>query len=178
MKKVLWTLVCLLVLCFAGCSTEQQSVLESNAPETLEQIPYTFVDSQGDWTVRVQIRAVTQGDLEMIQQLPEGMTQEDLANGYRSVYYIQYRGQEDFTSLRFYFGTGTQWANGKELQVSTAPSITPYLTGTQEVGGNYFSADGTIGGPLPPKEGEYPFHIEATTDQGETVTVDLTLRAQ
>ena len=178
MRRMLCVLLLILGLCFAGCADQREEILQSNAPETLEQVPYAFSGSQGDWTVRVQVRAVTQADLDMVQELPDGYTLEDLANGYRSVYYIQYQGEADFTALRFYFATGTQWVSGSQLQVSTAPSITPYLTGTEEVGGNYFSADGTIGGPLPPRDRDYPFHIEATTAQGETVTVDLALTAQ
>jgi hypothetical protein len=168
MKRVILSLVVVLFL-LGGCVMP----VRENDPDNLAQLPYTFSGSSGDWEVTVEFRELNEADHALIEKMQQEGTEleGDLSNGYRSAVKIRYTGNETITSLSYTFGLHTQWSSLiKVTEKETEMPLSEALNGEVELGGNFYSADGSVGGPLPPKGyNGLQVMIDAVTDSGATL---------
>lgn len=175
MKKAILLLCSLVLITFTGCG----KTVKENDPENLAQIPYTFVGEDGDWSAKVEVRSITDEDLKNLQQGDEDkVDQSTLKDGYRSAFYITYKGETAITELTYTFGEKTQWACKGQLKPdSDSAAIKDALSGEDDLGGLAFSKDAKVGGPVPPKSTEFTLKIEAKGQDGSTIKVEFPVKA-
>ena len=158
-----------LLLC--GCSSgggSTEPVIETNDPQNLSQIPYTFTGQSGDFSVSVTVRQVTEADLALLAQSGSKQASPVTTDGYRTVFHITYAGSAEISKLTYIFGQGTQWRAGSDVAPAEGEtSINAALNGTEELGGAFFGANAKPGGPVPPKDKTFSFEITAQTSGGE-----------
>lgn len=171
MKRLFLALAALLLL--GGCVLP----VTSNSEKNLAQLPYTFKGTDGDWEVAVEFRELSDDDHALIERMREdGVELEgDLSEGYRSAVRIRYTGSETIESLTYTFGLHTRWSSLLEVTEENAEMpVADALNGQVELGGNFFTPDGSIGGPLPPKGYKgLQVLINATTESGETLSAQI-----
>lgn len=168
MKRVLLSLFAILLL-LGGCVLP----VRENDPDNLALLPYSFTGASGDWEVTVEFRELNDADHALIEtmQQEEADIQGDLSTGYRSAVKIRYTGAETIESLNYTFGLHTQWSSlVKVTEEDAEMPLSEALNGEVELGGNFYSVDGSVGGPLPPKGyNGLQVMIDAVTESGATL---------
>lgn len=172
MKNRIFALFTALLLSFTlgGCFA-----ISGTSPDILAAVPYSFSGSSGDYQVTYEIRQITEEEITKIpEKYQEGVTTE---NGYRTAVRIAYTGDKIFQYLAYTFAKGNKWeyANSFPVNEGAEEKFTKSLDGSVELSGKVCTNDGSLGGPLPPPDGEYTFQIVTQATDGTSETIDLTL---
>lgn len=175
MKKIIPVLLAgLMLLSLTGCLSTGET---ENDPENLAKVPFTYVGESGPFAVSCEVRQLTEEDLALVAEKQRDLVTTD---GYRTVFRIAYSGEAPLSALTFTFGANTQWESGSELTVRDGmeEQFTSTLDGVTELGGKIYSADGSIGGSIPPASQEFGFTIRAVTKAGDVLDESFTVAAQ
>ncbi|MGI5892322.1 MAG: hypothetical protein ACOX7H_06290 [Bacillota bacterium] len=165
MKKYI-AIICAAVILFASGCSSQGDKLEENAMSTLSAIPYTFEGQDGEWQAKVDIRPINEDDIKLMKNMKKKKDNAEVLQDYRSVMKITYSGEMEFITLKYTFADETQWhATGE----SKKPDVIKLGLQGKDLGGAYFSKDGSIGGPVPPPDRTFTFDIKAQTKDGKKI---------